>query len=87
MTTAPKSKLSHLTMKKGDYTFRFIDPRIRRKLRNQYQNLSLAMKLKWRADIRKMKDSLKKSGLAREDGSIDVFALSKRAQLHRTRTH
>ena len=74
--------MKNLTMK-GEYTFRLFHPKQMRKLRHQYQNLSLTMKLKWKADIRKMKESLQHTGLFKPDGSVDIFKVAKRAHLKR----
>lgn len=74
--------MKNLTMK-AEYTFRFIHPKTKRKFRHRYQNLSLAGKLKWRADIRKTMASLQKTGMYRPDGSLDIFEVANRAQRNR----
>lgn len=56
-------------------------PRIKRKMRHRYQNLSLAGKLRWRAEVRHMHASLIQSGVYNEKtGGLDFIAMAKRSK-------
>jgi hypothetical protein len=69
-------------MKKDNHAFILLDPRIRRKVRHMYQNLSLAKKIECRRSMAKTVDSLRNEfpRIYREDGSIDIFEVAKRSR-------